>query len=563
MRYVSEFYLWAFKRLPRWFSLPLLVFWCLYTLFAFPYLANRVSDLFHTWLPAWLSRHNFGLPPILEKVVLLPLESVTILGCILLGVFLGYWLAVAVYGRVRKWPVKRSEVYNPMLPAPPPESNMGGENPLSQFKSIGIILAGGGAKGAYQAGAMKAVYEFIEKHQAHHKVRMIAGTSIGSWNALFWLAGLVKGPAADHPGLLQQWWDRVAAKHIIMPNYYLPTRHNYLLSNAPWQESFDALFMEQPAVKERLLSLLEYPNKLEAMHFYFTRSNVSQGSLEFTTNWDLEGVMENLPSNRRPRAAVESKKYKRARSVEDIREAVFASMDLPPLFSYMTIEDRYYEDGGVIDNLPVRFGTEFENCDLLFVLPLNANFEENDATMRAMMQSIVRRLFRVMNVRQGVLERDAFKMIYLYNELAGLRETAARDRQRAQKYEEALQHLRQTTDGAAAYEGPSLENIRQVLEETLSSGQEPAWVTRFHESAAEQAQLRTHNMVQVFSICPAPELVINTAEFWKTQEAGKAFRLMYQATQQELEGFEFNTDPSWIRMAQVSPSGGVTYLEDF
>ena len=59
---------------------------------------------------------------------------------------------------------------------------------MDRYDSIGIILAGGGAKGAYQAGALKAIHDFLSRHNAHDKVRMIAGTSIGSWNAVFWLA---------------------------------------------------------------------------------------------------------------------------------------------------------------------------------------------------------------------------------------------------------------------------------------------------------------------------------------------------------------------------------------
>src|SRR5205807_376540 len=47
----------------------------------------------------------------------------------------------------------------------------------------------------------------------------------------------------------------------------------------------------------------------------------------------------------------------------------------------------------------------------------NADFEQAPNNT-----SIVARLFRVMEVRQGVLERNGFKMIYLYNELAALRE---------------------------------------------------------------------------------------------------------------------------------------------
>ena len=48
--------------------------------------------------------------------------------------------------------------------------------------------------------------------------------------------------------------------------------------------------------------------------------------------------------------------------------------------------------------------------------PLNATFSRT-----VNHRSIIKRLLRVMDVRQGVLERNAFKMVYLYNELAALR----------------------------------------------------------------------------------------------------------------------------------------------
>src|SRR2546425_1582702 len=69
-------------------------------------------------------------------------------------------------------------------------------------------------------------------------------------------------------------------------------------------------------------------------------------------------------------------------------------MDLPPLFPYATRPDwatqqpHYFEDGGVVDNLPISLGTQFEECDLLFVLPLSASYDgEVNRT------SILRRLF--------------------------------------------------------------------------------------------------------------------------------------------------------------------------
>jgi hypothetical protein len=62
-----------------------------------------------------------------------------------------------------------------------------------------------------------------------------------------------------------------------------------------------------------------------------------------------------------------------------------------------------------VDNLPIQFGTDAEQCDLLFILPLNPAFaQEVNRT------SIIK---RVMDVRQGVLERNSFKMVYLCDDI--------------------------------------------------------------------------------------------------------------------------------------------------
>lgn len=192
------------------------------------------------------------------------------------------------------------------------------------------------------------------------------------------------------------------------------------------------------------------------------------------------------------------------------RRAVFASMDLPPLFPYIKIKvdrEEVFEDGGVVDNLPVWFGTHIEQCDLLFVLPLNASFAEP-----VDQKSIAKRLFRVMDVRQGVLERNSLKLAYLYNELAG----------------------------AQNGQGRSDRDCK---------------VSRLRGS---------HKPVSVFAICPAHPLAIGTVELWKDREAGQAFDLMYAATKYELdEKFEEATHPDWIRMTLVSPFGERTYVDNF
>lgn len=450
-------------------------------------------------------------------------EGLLVVLLLLLGVLLSYNVAAFIYRKLRR---KRCRLE---VPAPAPESPGRGTR-LDGFEKIGIILAGGGAKGAYQAGSMKAIYEFLEANNALRKVRMIAGTSIGSWNAMFWLAGLVKPPKPDAPSVHEQWWRSVSLARIAEFASYFPLRRNYFVLATPWREMFRHIFVDTAEVRERLASLFAAngAKKDPPIHFYFTRSNVERGLLEFATNWpDLRSVTR--PNFRTPdpndvEPLVRCDRYELIdgddpiASLTHTEQAVFASMDLPPLFPYMKIKvdvEKCFEDGGVVENVPVWFGTQLEQCDLLFILPLNASFAEAaDET------SVTRRIFRVMDVRQGVLERNALKLAYLYNELAALRNRAEQT--------------------AASAPGSGLPN------------------------AEARALSRRHKPISVFAICPQQPLSINTTEFWKPREAGQAFDLMYAATKCELEErFEEDSTPNWIRLTLVSPQGERSWVDDF
>ena len=419
------------------------------------------------------------------------------------------------------------------------------QNPLARYNSIGIILAGGGAKGAYQAGALSAIHDFLTKHNAHAKVRMIAGTSIGSWNALFWLAGLV-GETKDSVVNLEKWWSTLSLRTLVRPAFYLPGLRNYFLTSSPWRRTFQTLFASDATTSARLLRHIQDPGGARSMRFYFTRSDVAGARLAVTTNrTDLGRLPANLPTRewlagtRRVDAYV-------AQDLDDLASAVFSSMDLPPVFQYSRIKDQYYEDGGVIENLPIQFGTEAEQCDLLFIVPLNATFSK-DIHHR----SIIRRLRRIMDVRQGVIERNSFKMIYLYNELAALRQRA-----------EELEHLAHRAYAALAgqAEDPHVNELLHELEQ--AAGPRLKGESAEEVPMAERALIRRHRRVQVFAICPAPRLAVNTLDFWKKRAAGEAFRLMRDVTAIELEKY-FALPPDYVRVALVGPNRDVVYLEEF
>lgn len=572
MGQISELYQWTWRRLPRTFTFPLLAcFFVLALLIFFVYptvclwarsnwplkFEEKTLETLELGSRTWVEwSASYGLLQIFLVLVLLAFLA--------LGLLLSYLLAVWVYSKVWRRRLKAMPRAAPSRAVEAGAARRGG-NLLADYQRIGIILAGGGAKGAYQAGALTAIHEFLEEQGALGKVKMIAGSSIGSWNALFWLADLIGPPSHEkgrqHP--FQRWWGEVDVGAVIRPAAYIPARRNYFLSNEPWRESFKRIFADEPAARARLEACLAGEG---GVNFYFTRANVEQGTLEFVTNrTDFGDVLRgpNLPGAGRPRPAVARSSYEVAKSVEEVGEAVFSSMDLPPLFEYARDRQgrRFYEDGGVVDNLPIRFGTELEKCDLLFVLPLNANFEEE-----VNLNSVVKRLYRVLNVRQGVLERNALKMVYLYNELAALRG-------KADTYRSALRDVVQYIEYARA-RGEAVQPalIEDCLREILA-GREGAKLREEPPAggagridtmdAAECALRRRHGIVRVFSVCPAPKLIVDTASFWKTSEAARAFDLMYCATRDQLDLFDFTGKQTWVRMAQISPAGAATYLEDF
>src|ERR1044071_9910171 len=380
MGQLSELYQWTWRRLPRTFTFPMLacfgvlalsIFFvypsvCLWARIHWPLTPGHPAEPVPQWqgmsFDDWVVwSASYGLLQIFLVLILAAFLS--------LGGLVSYLLAVSFYSKLWRWRLKKLPPAKPKKNTAPGASRKAGDL-LENYDRIGIILAGGGAKGAYQAGALTAIHEFLAEHGALAKGKMIAGSSIGSWNALFWLADLIGPPSHDagRQALLQRWWETVDVKSVIRPVPFIPTRRNYLLSNEPWRESFKKIFVEDEDVNKGLLTHLADGGS--GIHFYFTRANVEQGALEFVTNCkDFDKVINrpNLPGAGRPRPAVARSSYEVAKTVEEMGEAVFSSMDLPPLFEYARDRNgrKFYEDGGVVDNLPIRFGTELEGCDLL------------------------------------------------------------------------------------------------------------------------------------------------------------------------------------------------------
>jgi len=168
-------YQWLFLRLSRRFTLPFLL---------------AAAALLGLALPSVARAAVASLPP-------LP-AALAVLAWLAAAVFLSLWAATAVY---RIAPPRPAAWFRPAPPSSvPPSATTSGDTRLGRHRRIGLILAGGGAKGAYQAGAMAAVHGFLAEHGALGNVRMVAATSVGAWNACFWVAApVVPAPRGQAP----------------------------------------------------------------------------------------------------------------------------------------------------------------------------------------------------------------------------------------------------------------------------------------------------------------------------------------------------------------------------
>lgn len=78
--------------------------------------------------------------------------------------------------------------------------------PESEKGNIGIVLSGGGARAAYQAGALKALIPYLSK--PGNETRVVIGSSIGALNGLLLGAGLKHGPEAAVDEIIGLWQER-------------------------------------------------------------------------------------------------------------------------------------------------------------------------------------------------------------------------------------------------------------------------------------------------------------------------------------------------------------------
>lgn len=198
---------------------------------------------------------------------------------------------------------------------------------------IGLALGGGGARGSYQIGILKALDEANILKEIHH----ISGTSIGAINTLMVMSKLSFNRMIEIWGMIS---------------------NSDIYGSGPDRFKMDRLgiFSLQDAfnVLTREVSLSEIRNS--KIQGYATSAKIRKDSL---INQVLIHRME--------------KEVFHLNDFKDPHKAVLASASIPVLFGSTTIGDDHYVDGGAVDNCPVQPLLDQE-CDIIISVPIDGFF---------------------------------------------------------------------------------------------------------------------------------------------------------------------------------------------
>ncbi|MGL4453496.1 MAG: patatin-like phospholipase family protein [Sarcina sp.] len=203
---------------------------------------------------------------------------------------------------------------------------------------IGLVLPGGGGKGAYQIGVIKA----LEKLGIRKYIKYVAGTSIGALNALLFVQGDIEKA--------EEVWKSISTEKILPTDNLDLMKKGILLTIGAKNLNFVKKYMPSTLQQGNISrdGLLEIADK-------YLNVDVIQNSdiVSYATCTDIESL---------------NVRYFKYNEYDEVfmKKIILGTSALPAIYEPEEIEGRYYIDGGLVDNIPVQplYG---EGCDLIIV----------------------------------------------------------------------------------------------------------------------------------------------------------------------------------------------------
>jgi NTE family protein len=301
-------------------------------------------------------------------------------------------------------------------------------------KKIGLVLQGGGALGAFEAGAIKALYA------RNFECVIVSGASIGAINAValagsketdpaaaletLWIELTVDPPIPFVPSVIKQWWAQIFGN----PHMFVPRLDYWDFTH--WTHACDTT-----PIRKTLNSLIDWQQLGDPAHMrvIVSASNVKTGGCEYFQNFD--------PLTFAPTRL-------------DL-ERILASGSVPGSFPWTVVNGNYFWDGGLTDNTPLKpviDGLRPGEAETLPILEIDCNVSA--APLPTNLQQVI---FRALEMfLQNKLKTDHARSVRYGQFMRLVR------RLEAQLPEQARAELHQDADWKAIAELELVQNIYRI-----------------------------------------------------------------------------------------------------
>jgi len=217
--------------------------------------------------------------------------------------------------------------------------------------STAIVLSGGGARGAYEAGVVEGIVEVLGKKRRRAPFSIFTGTSVGAINAAY-LAAHGDLPDMNIEGLLAHWRGLELSKHVSLDPIRFLTGGQFRERLARWREGGDEHFGRSLLDPKALEELVRTGVPYDRLH-----QNVRDSTVEglVVAALEISTARTSLFAEIAPDATFSPSRDPRRlqRPAEIEARHVLASAALPLLFPARKIGRHYYCDGGIRFNTPI------------------------------------------------------------------------------------------------------------------------------------------------------------------------------------------------------------------
>jgi NTE family protein len=217
---------------------------------------------------------------------------------------------------------------------------------LPKYDCVILVLQGGGALGAYQAGVFEGLAE-ARAAQGGFSPNWVTGVSIGAINAAL-IAG---NPPERRIERLRAFWDLVSSAVPVMGPWSCdPLRRIFNNASAAVSATFGVPGFYVPRVPAPLLMPDGHPGALSVYH-----TQPLRGTLEHLVDFELINRRDVRLSLGAVNVRTGNSTYFDNLETRIGPEHVMASGALPPAFASVEIDGEHYWDGGIVSNTPLWY----------------------------------------------------------------------------------------------------------------------------------------------------------------------------------------------------------------